>query len=445
MIADPVPVPCDDLPIHRLAHERFGLFYAPGYLAMVAPERVGPFERGLGSPSATGVAGELRAHAREALATHRRRLEQPYAPTCLTLYLHDGCSLHCTYCVSDPSPRPRRRLELADVRAAAATVFENCLARGARFTVVCHGGGEPTLEPAFLFRVLDELDAMAEARGVAIWRYVATNGVMPAPVARRIAHRFDLVGLSCDGPEDVQAVQRPLRQGGSSTPQVEATADVIRATGTPLHVRTTVLPAHMDRLPEIAEYLCSRLGPREIAAEPVYVGGRTTAADAPAPEDAEPLVDAFEAAEAVAISHGVAWTTSGSRPGEVHGTYCNVDRDVLQLVPGGVAVACFKTQDAASARRSGLAVGAGVGARFELDERAVAWVRQRTTEWPACRACFNRFHCVRSCPDLCPAVGTAASDGFRCRFQRQLTLRRLRSLAAERWSGNGTIEEGIAL
>jgi pyruvate-formate lyase-activating enzyme len=445
MIADPVPVPCDDLPIYRLPHERLGLFYAPGYLAMVAPGRADPFERRLRSPSATGVAGELRVRARQALAMHRRRLERPYAPTCLTLYLHDGCSLHCTYCVSDPSPRPRWRLELEDVRAAAAAVIENCLARGTPFTVVCHGGGEPTLEPSFLFRVLDRVDAMAEARGVAIWRYLATNGVMPAPVARRIAHRFDLVGLSCDGPEDVQAVQRPLRRGGSSTPQVEATADAIREAGAPLHVRTTVLPGNAERLPEIAEYLCSRLGPREIAAEPVYVGGRTTARDAPAPEEAESMVDAFEAAEAVAISHRVAWTTSGSRPGEVHGTYCNVDRDVLQLVPGGVAGACFKTQDAASARRTGLAVGARVGARFELDERAVARVRERTTEWPACRACFNRFHCVRSCPDVCPAVGRAATDGFRCRFQRLLTLRRLASLAAERWSGDGTIEEGIAL
>ncbi|MGE5460254.1 MAG: radical SAM protein [Solirubrobacterales bacterium] len=445
MIADPVPMSCDDLPIYRLPHERLGLFYAPGYLAMIAPERVGPFEHRLRSRSATGVAGELRAHARGALATHRRQLGRRYAPTCLTLYLHDGCSLHCTYCVSDPSPRPRRRLELEDVRAAAAAVIENCLARGMPFTVVCHGGGEPTLEPSFLFRILDELEAMAEARGVAIWRYLATNGAMPAPVARRIAHRFDLVGLSCDGPEDVQAVQRPLRRGGSSTPQVEATADAIRAVGTPLHVRTTVLPAKVDRLPEIAEYLCSRLGPREIAAEPVYVGGRATARDVPAPEDAERMVDAFEAAEAVAISHGVAWTTSGSRPGEVHATYCNVDRDVLQLVPGGAAVACFKAQDATSARRAGLAVGARVGARFELDQRAVARVRERTAEWPACRACFNRFHCVRSCPDVCPAVGTAASDGFRCRFQRLLTLRRLTSIAAERGAGDGTVEEGITL
>jgi pyruvate-formate lyase-activating enzyme len=314
-----------------------------------------------------------------------------------------------------------------------------------RFTVVCHGGGEPTLEPSFLFRVLDELDAMAEARGAPIWRYLATNGVMPTSVARRIAHRFDLVGLSCDGPEDVQAVQRPLRRGGSSTPQVEATADAIRAVGTPLHVRTTVLPTSADRLPEIAEYLCSRLGPREIAAEPVYVGGRATTRDVPAPEDAEPMVDAFEAAEAVATSHGIGWTISGSRPGEVHGTYCNVDRDVLQLVPGGAAVACFKAQDAVAARRTGLAVGARVGTRFELDERAVARVRERTTEWLACRACFNRFHCVRSCPDVCPAMGTATSDGFRCRFQRLLTLRKLNSLAAERGAGDGTLEEGIAL
>lgn len=447
MKAEPTALHCDDLPIYRLVREEPRLYYTPGYLAMVAPAHAGRFERELASPAASGVAGRLRAHARATLATYRNRLSRPYAPTCLTLYLHDGCTLRCTYCVSDPSPRPTRRLELAAVRAAASVVIANCLARGVPFTVVCHGGGEPTLEPALLFRVLDELEAMAEARGVATRRYLATNGVMAPAVARRVVRAFDLIGLSCDGPPDLQASQRPLRGGGSSTPHVEATADAAHEAGTPLHVRTTVLPRNAGRLAEVVEYLCTRLRPDEIAAEPVYVGGRTTAADAATSQDAEPMVEAFLAAEAATAARGVTWRTSGSRLGEIHGPYCHVNRDVLQLVPGGVAAACFKTQDAAAARRAGLDIGAPAPGepRFTFDAARVAELRRRLAELAGCRDCFNRFHCARSCPDACPALGASARGGFRCRFQRLLTLRRSETIAAARWSGNGTLEEGIAL
>jgi uncharacterized protein len=420
------------------------LFYAPGYLALVARREAEGFARRLAAPEAvTGVAAALRQRAAAALAESREIARRPFSPTCLTLYLHDGCNLRCGYCVTAAASRPTRRLELSDVRAAAAVVIANCVARRLPFTVVLHGGGEPTLEPRLLFDALDVVEAEADARGVPTWRYVATNGVMTRSLARRVARRVDLVGLSCDGPPDVQAIQRPPRLGGSSARSVEATADVVHETGTPLHVRATVLPGRVHRLAEIAEYLCARLHPEEIAAEPVYVGGRATAADAPEPGDVDRMVDAFIGAEAVALSHGVRWTTSGSRLAEVHGPYCHVFRDVLNLVPGGAATACFKTPDATAARRAGVDVRAA-GGRFAIDEERVATLRRRLAHRPACDDCFNRFHCTGACPDQCRLTAVSV-DGFRCRFQRLLALRRLRALAAAVWPGEGTTEIGVPL
>ena len=43
---------------------------------------------------------------------------------------------------------------------------------------------------------------------------------------------------------------------------------------------------------------------------------------------------------------------SGTRPDEVHGPYCNVFRQTINLVPGDVAVACFKEVEGANAGRA---------------------------------------------------------------------------------------------
>jgi hypothetical protein len=230
----------------------------------------------------------------------------------------------------------------------------------------------------------------------------------------------------------------------SSAPFVEATADAIRAAGTPLRVRTTVLPGRCDQLPPITDYICQRLRPAAITVEPIYAGGRANATDCATLDDVGPMVDAFLAAEAVARSHGVALTTTGSRPGEIHGPYCNIFRDVLNLVPGGAATACFKTQSASDTLERRVRIGAPDATRtsFALDARRITRLRDELDSWPDCARCFNRFHCVRTCPDRCPVDGPPSSDSFRCRFQRTLTTRRLRQLA----DGLNEREEGaIAL
>jgi hypothetical protein len=42
----------------------------------------------------------------------------------------------------------------------------------------------------------------------------------------------------------------------------------------------------------------------------------------------------------------------------VHGAYCNVFRQTINLVPGDVAVACFKEVESLGAGQRGLTIGA---------------------------------------------------------------------------------------
>lgn len=426
----------------------YALFYAPGYLTVVAPEKADAFERNLAAPGSDGEAAiiKLRRHAAAAQSAWAESATRPFAPVCLTLYLSNECNLNCIYCYSTAGTRPAPRLALDDVGAAAQVVAENCRARRRPFTVVFHGGGEPTLHRRLADKILDLLAEVAAAHDLPLFRYIATNGVLsPAKVAW-LAGRFDLVGLSCDGPDAIQSRQRPLRGGTSSasTPFVERTAQMVRDAGKPLHVRVTITPQSLHRQTEIAEYVCQRLQPQEIHVEPVYQIGRAEAGDCLTLAQAGDFVAEFLQARVVAGRYGIPWLTSGSRPLEIHGPYCQVFRSVLHLVPGRAATACFNTISAGQARAQGTLIGEEdeTTGRFTLDQNRIQTLRRALrAEPPQCADCFNRYHCVRNCPDHCPLAGTAPAQGFRCHMQKMLMTARLQEMAARLWAG-GMAETG---
>lgn len=415
-----------DWPIYRGAAPFAGdvWFYAPGYLALVNAAQADQFAAGLsgdGRPK-TPVHMALLDHAERARRAWAEAETRPFTPICLILYLNNVCNLACAYCYA--APRRPGRLKPAIVRAAAERVAENCRAQGRALIVAFHGGGEPSLDQALAEAILRQLDEIAQTAEVRLFRYVATNGVMSPGRAGWLAARFDLIGLSCDGPAPIQARQRPLAGGGDSTPWVERTARCVHAAGRPLHIRVTITPATVDRQAEIADYVCRRLRPQAVHVEPVYGPGGFDADQAPA------FVSGFLEGRAVARSLGVSWTTSGSRPDEIHGPYCQVFRDVLHLVPGGAATACFQTVDAEQAHWRGTVIGRAGPGQITLDEAGAQSLRGRLRREPArCAACFNRYHCARDCPDRCALDAPAEAPGFRCRAHQGLALEALRETA----------------
>jgi uncharacterized protein len=266
---------------------------------------------------------------------------------------------------------------------------------------------------------------------------------MSAEKAAWLAARFDLIGLSCDGPAAIQSMQRPLRGGASSTPYVERTAQIVRDSGRMLHVRVTVTPASLTRQAEIAEYLCQQIKPQEIHIEPVYRVGR--AKDGDEMNEAGAFVSAFLEGRAVARRYGIPWLTSGSRPAEIHGPYCQVYRDVLNLVPGDVATACLKLTGADQARQSALLIGAVDGAGgFTLDQARIETLRRALrVDPPQCATCFNRYHCARGCPESCPLDESTPFSDFRCRVQRMLADTYLRE-SAEALRASAAYTTGVA-
>ena len=467
-------------PIFRLDCDEFVAFYAPGCLCVVGQPSAGRFQASISphdasaesarasADSAEGVnwAHELWRRAELALASTDRRQDGAFSPECLTLYLNNECNLRCVYCYTGASQGLASRLDLETIVAAGDLVAENCRRKGIPFVVVLHGGGEPTLHRGRVDGVMARLEAIAARHEVQLFRYVATNGVMPERKARWLASRFDLIGLSCDGPADIHNSQRPGWDGRGTLHLLERTAHVLQNEGCRLHVRTTITQASLHRQAEIADHICRQFSPEEIHFEPVYAGSRVKAVGGLGPEHADAFASHFLEARSVARANGIPLQSSGTRPGSLHGPYCNLFRHVINLVPGdgasarstGVATACFKLTSAAQVHERGAAIGAlnRETGRFEIDDRRVQALGQElAATMPECETCFNRYHCVGECPDKCPLDVRAGpghpgagslerwKPGFRCRVQKTLASALLRETADRLWSealANGTEE-----
>lgn len=431
-----VPSEKTPLPIfHRELEGGGRAFYAPGYLMVLN----GAYARNLDLNQPLPAFQQLCARAQKALASWKALTERPFMPLCLTLYLNNECNLHCRYCFSMPQPHTAPRLEIDAIRAGGKIVARNCQSQGRPLTVVFHGGGEPSLHQDDLEAALDTVQQIAAEYGIPLFRYLATNGVMPEQRARWIATHIDLIGISCDGAPEIQGTQRPLRGGANSAPYLERTAQIIREAGKPLHVRVTLTPRTYTRQVEIADYICRILRPSEIHVEPVYgVGRGAPLAETWQPDDVPQFVLAFEEGRTVAAQYGVLWRTSGARLGDIHGAYCHLFRNVLNLVPGGIATACFCTSDEGTIESRGTRIGQREGASLALDVRRIMDMQAVLSTLNApCEGCFNRFHCTHGCPEFCPldpslqTEGDALTNTFRCQVTRALAEAQLkREMAA---------------
>ncbi len=425
-------------PVFRQDLPKYSLFYTAGYLVLTQPSHADEIAEQLKQPvsNSTAVINLLRKAQEAQEQWEKTFLHSQFKPLCLTLYTSQQCNLNCSYCFSQGEQSlPETDLDLSVICQATELVASNCKRAGVPFTLVIHGGGEPTLDRR-LPEILSVVEKIAARHVKGIFRYLATNGVMPAEQARWVAEHFDQIGLSCDGPADIQSTQRPLKNRTSSAPYVERTAEIIREAGKPLHIRATVTAETFQRMPEIAAYLCAELHAAEVRIEPVFKGSRSTPGIGVQPWQAENFCEAFLAARQVARSYHTRWQASGSRLWEIHGRYCQVFRNVLHLLPGNSASACFKTGGSNEARSSGLQIEKTINPVFALDPVRTGVLQDQLAQDDLfCLACFNRFHCDRACPDRCPVDpssnnGTVSIAGeLRCSINRMLSTALLQERA----------------
>jgi sulfatase maturation enzyme AslB (radical SAM superfamily) len=331
----------------------------------------------------------------------------------------------CSYCFSGSDKTSPVVLEDELFLQAAGWVVENCRPKGKDFVLVIHGGGEPTVHMEKVKRFHGAARSLARHHDVGFFSYIATSGLLSREDAVWLARNFSRVGLSCDGPPLYQDRQRPRAGGGATSAGVEQSARIIGAEGGRMSMRATVTPDSLDGLESIVRYGREALGIRDIRVEPVYRQERSGFV----PADARRFVESFLRARKLADTLGVDLGFSGARPREIHGPFCQILRNVLQLNPDGTLSSCFLAMEEGDPRIIGRARGRG--GRLSVRRIALGSMTGRLALIPArCLDCVNRVHCARNCPDKCPLDARegrerdgrgAKAEGFRCRVQRALT------------------------
>ena len=439
----------DSLPVFRIQWQKLCVLYTPGKIAVVDTLDADHIQKyfnksGHGSTdkSVRQIAEWLKSHALKTVERYSQWLDSPFQPECLTVYLSNYCNLACTYCYASNGRQNRQKcgthhaFPVIDEKifyACAKQVAVNCAAKGIPFHLVLHGGGEPTLHFDLVRRFVTVSRQIAKNYGIGWFGYIATNGVLSEKNAAWIARHFDRIGLSCDGPPDIQNQQRPMNNGSKSASFIEQTASVIAQYGKKIEIRTTITPQTMSRQKEIVSYLYETLGASTIRFEPAY---RVTEKNRNyfIPHQADPFAKNFLSAQKTAHDLGCELLFSGVRLSEIHGPYCNVLRNVLLLTPNGHAVNCFM-DIAPSLNENNHIIGSidQQTGSFVLNNQVIKKLRLAAIQIPEmCRACINMFHCARGCPDWCQLDESPVSKKnmdascnnetihFRCRLNKLL-------------------------
>jgi len=227
------------------------------------------------------------------------------------------------------------------------------------------------------------------------------------------------MGLSCDGPPQIQDQQRPLANGSGSSSYVEQTASIFNENDQPFEARVTLTSNSWRQMPSIADYLITTIRPRAINVELVY---RTSEPPLRMPEIDQFLENYFKAQDRCKEAN-IPWRTSTIRPRHSHRQYCHVFQDTFQIIPGDVASLCFLDNDCyeSSKRQTHIGTYDKKTNGWLIDDQHIEDSRNKIfMAWEECSGCFVSAHCQRSCPETCPLDKAQAPDVVRCQLNQMM-------------------------
>lgn len=450
------------LPVFGVSVSNQFAVYIPGHICAVPEEQFHDLARHWSDPTYTAsqytvlLAKQLLKLAQSVEAKWTADQMRPFTPERLTVYLSDQCNAQCIYCYA-ASPRQRshasevhRNLETSPeaILSAGRYVADACVKHNTPFRLTLHGGGEPTLHWETLQWIVHQTKKLTHERGLDWKGHIATNGLVSEDRANWIADHFSSVSLSHDGPPDIHNTQRPRPDGRPTLALVERTLHILQDKAVPLYIRTTLLPAHVQRQQEIVQYLSHQCHATNIHLEPLYQV-RDRANKGFQPSDASLFVEHFQEAKAWAGDHNVTLSLSGTRIQELHGPYCNTLRHTLHIIPGDVATACFFTTNKESAMKTHGVIGQWdrTNDTFILDMAKIDAHRRSAYHLPkSCRDCLCAYHCTRGCPTQCCSTGKARDPAllFHCHVSQLLVLHEIRNvLEAARTIPGSHTDQGI--
>lgn len=184
----------------------------------------------------------------------------------ISFFLTTRCSLRCIYCYTFKSINIKKEHQTLDFNFAKRAIndfFRDNPSRHIRF----YGIGEPTLEFALMQRIKNYAYKKA---GKALTVELQTNGFFSEKIARWISKNVNMLWVSCDGPPEIQDLQRPTANNKPTAKIVEKNLKYFaNHKSMKVGVRVTLTPLMMNRQLEIVKYFHD-IGIKYIAVLPAF-------------------------------------------------------------------------------------------------------------------------------------------------------------------------------
>ncbi|QLJ53375.1 MAG: hypothetical protein Sv326_1200 [Candidatus Fermentimicrarchaeum limneticum] len=303
------------------------------------------------------------------------------------------CNLRCVYCYAKGG-ETRKNLDIGTLKKAVEFMNNNSKEQ---VLVFFHGGGEPTTKFKLLIEIKRYVDKNLKAEKSFT---LQTNGIFSNEVRSWVSKNIDHVALSCDGPPHIQDFQRPLKNGGRSSPIVEESIRYFVEKSKNMTIATVISKFSNERQEDILEYL-HKLGVKKVKFTPLTERGRCLcgATDYSARPDmlkffTNNLTRSIELADIYDIKLLYPGLIDSCRD-----VSCFVAGRSFILTPDGFVSPCVSVHCGDSDFNE-LLFGYFDKEKGEIkiDKKKLDFLRNRVVQnIPACKNCFMKWNCSGGC------------------------------------------------
>ena len=310
----------------------------------------------------------------------------------ISIFVTTNCKLGCLYCYTKQG-RADNVIDVDFAKKGIDDFFESTGHRGIRF----QGGGEPTLRIAEMKEIVD----YASNKWGKIEVELQTNGTFDAETLNWVANNVDVVWMSHDGLSDIHDIQRPDKEGASTSAIVENNIKaLVDAPNITVGVRSTITSLNVHKQDKIVEFISS-MGVKCIYGDNLFGSGYNddmkVVYDVPGWENyTNGLIKAKKRAKELGVFYG-SWVTINFAEKVTHN--CTSCTPYPRLTTDGYVSSCDMTSMGADGPDV-FVYGKWDDSkkRIEYYPKKSAYLTSRNLEnLPKCKNCPVGNHCAGSC------------------------------------------------
>ncbi len=413
------------------------LIYAPKHMAIFAINEAGAkaFEALKLGKSIPGTKQVHDLLTNTGLLTPPLPIDMPPKRADLTLCPTFRCSLRCCYCFSFGGVRKENMtLEMAkNAIDLALSRYPQDRIEISRLT--WHGGGEPTMAFGLMKEASYYHRQRCEELNIQPNLTIVSNGIWSQTVKRWIIKEMDRITISCDGPADIQDLQRPLMNGQASSSYVFQTLRELAEAEADYGIRATITEHNVKRMPEMVEFFHNLCGTDSLQFERLSVCGRCEESAIQA-GSAQDYVTYFKQAFDLANELGINLGCSGVRIFRRTRRFCGAAGRTVCVTPEGLLTTCHRVDNLSDPLAFEFIYGQQGKEGFDWNPAKLEGLQDRLAvenlSW--CQDCFCKYTCAGGCAasrfaETSLIEGKQSDD--RCFCIRELTRHRLIYLATQ--------------